>query len=76
MTFRGLVKYGYKEEALELAEKNVTMLSDDIKRCGEMHEYYHPDTGEPIMNPGFQNWNLLAVNMQAWLEGRDVVEEF
>ena len=76
MTFRGLVKYGYREEATELARKTVTMLREDIKQCGEMHEYYHPDTGEPIMNPGFQNWNLLAVNMQAWLEGGDVVEEF
>ena len=61
----------------EYALKNYKkMLRDDIKQCGEMHEYYHPDTGEPIMNPGFQNWNLLAINMQAWLEGRDVVEEF
>lgn len=76
MTFRGLVKYGYREEATELARKTITMLREDIKQCGEMHEYYHPDTGEPIMNPGFQNWNLLAVNMQAWLEGGDVVEEF
>lgn len=76
MTFRGLVKYGYNEAATELTIKTITLYSDDIKACGEMHEYYHPDTGQPIMRQGFQNWNLLAINMQAWLEGGDVVEEF
>ena len=76
MVFRGLVKYGFEEEARELAEKTYKMFSRDIERCGEMHEYYNPETGEPIINAGFQNWNLLAINMKAWLEGERVVEEF
>ena len=29
-----------------------------------------------VMNKGFQNWNYLALNMVAWLEGRPVVREF
>lgn len=32
--------------------------------------------GRPIMNPGFQNWNYLVLNMVAWLEGRPVVREY
>ena len=28
------------------------------------------------MNKGFQNWNLLVLNMIAWLDGRDEVREF
>ena len=41
-----------------------------------LHEYYNPETGEPIMNKGFQNWNFLVLNMIAWLEGRKAVVEF
>lgn len=74
--FRGLVKYGYEKEAKELAEKTIRLLEQDIAKTGQMHEYYNPKTGEPIMNPGFQNWNLLALNMQAWLSGDNVITEF
>ena len=41
-----------------------------------LHEYYNPDTGEPIMNKGFQNWNYLVMNMIAWMEAKPVIEEF
>jgi len=41
-----------------------------------LHEFYNPDTGDPIMTKGFQNWNFLVLNMIAWLEGRVVVSEF
>lgn len=76
LVFRGLVEYGFDEEARALAEKTVQLLENDIVTSGEMHEYYDPETGVPIMNPGFQNWNLLAVNMKAWLEGKTSVKEF
>ena len=74
--FRGLVKYGFAEEAKALAEKTLELFARDIEAAGQLHEYYHPETGAPIMNPGFQNWNLLALNMQAWLNHEEVVEEF
>lgn len=74
--FRGLLKYGYEKEARELAERTVRLFEEDLAECGELHEYYDPDTGRPINNPGFQSWNLLAVNMQAWLKGEPVVTEF
>ena len=35
-----------------------------------------PETGAPIINPGFQNWNLLAVNMQAQQNGEPCKTEF
>ena len=68
MVFDGLRKYGYIAEAKELAEKTVTLLGKDIEECGEMHEYYDPETGEGVNNPGFQNWNFLSLNMLEWLE--------
>lgn len=74
--WRGLVNYGYEKEARELAEKTVLLLGRDFERFGELHEYYDPVSGEPVMNKGFQNWNLLVLNMIAWLDGRPEVREF
>ena len=76
MVFRGLADYGFKREARMMAEKTIALFGEDLKKEGALHEYYHPDTGAPIMNKGFQNWNYLVLNMVAWLEGRDVVHEF
>lgn len=67
MTFDGLCRYGFRKEARELAEKTVTMFGRDLEQNGELSEYYHPETGEGMFNPGFQNWNLLALNMIDWV---------
>lgn len=76
LVFRGLVKYGFEEEARMLAERTVALFEKDLTQSGELHEYYDPESGEPIINPGFQNWNLLSLNMRAWLNHEKVVEEF
>ena len=76
LVFRGLVKYGYNDQARELAEKTILLLGRDYERFGALHEYYLPDNGEPVLNKGFQNWNLLVLNMAAWLEGKEFVTEF
>ena len=68
MIFEGLLKYGYTEEAKELAIKTVILFGQDIDECGEMHEYYDPDTGYGVFNQGFQSWNLLSYNMAQWLK--------
>jgi putative isomerase len=68
MVFEGLVKYGFYDEARELAEKTITLFGRDIERTGELHEYYDPESGEGVNNPGFQNWNLLSLNMYEWLK--------
>lgn len=60
----------------ELAEKTVKLFGKDLKKNDALHEYYEPETGEPLLNKGFQNWNYLVINIIAWLEGRTVVEEF
>ena len=76
MVFRGLADYGFKREAHEMAEKTIALFGNDLQKEGALHEYYNPETGEPIMNKGFQNWNYLVLNMLAWLEGRSVIREF
>ncbi len=67
MVFDGLVKYGFVDEAKELATKTLQLFGRDIAECGELHEYYDPESGAPVNNPGFQNWNLFAIEMGQWL---------
>jgi hypothetical protein len=76
MVFRGLVKYGFIDEAKEIANKTVALFGKDFVQNSALHEYYDPATGAPIMNKGFQNWNYLVMNMIAWIEGRPAIEEY
>ena len=68
MVFDGLVKYGYEKEAFDLAVKTITLFGRDIEENGVLHEYYDPETGLGVNNPGFQNWNLLVLNMINWMK--------
>jgi putative isomerase len=61
--FRGLLNYGYKKEAADIYAKTLRLLNDDLSETGELHEYYNPETGKPVMCPGFLNWNMLVINM-------------
>ena len=63
VAFRGLMNYGYTREAERLCEKSVRLLAGDLEKTGALHEYYNPLTGEPVMNGGFINWNILVLNM-------------
>jgi putative isomerase len=76
MTWRGLVNYGFRADAEELSEKTVRLFGRDLERFGTLHEYYQPENGEPILNPGFQNWNYLVLTMAEWLRGREPIAEF
>lgn len=57
----GLARYGYKQEALEVAGRLVRTFAADIEQNGSMHEIYHGDTGQPVMRRGFLSWNMLAL---------------
>ena len=71
MVFDGLCRYGYTEAANDLAEKTITLFGRDLEECGQLHEYYDPESGEGVNNPGFQNWNFLAVKMFSWLKSQE-----
>ncbi|WP_199613680.1 MGH1-like glycoside hydrolase domain-containing protein [Paenibacillus alkalitolerans] len=75
VVFRGLMNYGYAAEAEELCGKTVELLGKDLERTGTLHEYYVPESGEPVMNGGFLNWNLLVVNMLDELNGKPPMSE-
>ena len=59
----GLLNYGFKEDAKEVARRLLNTFAADIEQNGLLHEYYNGDTGQPVLKPGFLNWNLMAMNM-------------
>ncbi len=76
IVWSGLLNYGFEKEAKLLAEKCIRLYGQDLETDGCLHEYYHPETGDGLINPGFQNWNYLVINMIAWIEGRERIQEF
>lgn len=62
---QGLSRYGFRDLSLSLTARFAKMLEHDLQSTGALHEYYDPETGEGVMNPGFLNWNLLVSNMIA-----------
>lgn len=76
IVFRGLMRYEFRKEAEELCRKTVELLGRDLEQTGELHEYYEPETGKPVMNSGFINWNMLVLNMVDELQGKPSMERF
>lgn len=68
--FRGLMNYGYREEAETICSDTLCLLGRDLEQTGVLHEYYNPIDGQPVMNGGFINWNILALNMADELRGK------
>lgn len=66
--FRGMLNYGFRKEAEDLCANTLKLLGEDLERTGCLHEYYNPFDGMPVMNGGFLNWNILALNMARELE--------
>lgn len=58
-----LIRYGFKEEARELAQTISRLVLADIERTGGMHENYDAETGLPLAAPNFISWNILVRNM-------------
>jgi alpha,alpha-trehalase len=46
--FRGLMNYGFLDEARELATRITELLVGDLERFGSMHENYDAETGAPL----------------------------
>lgn len=59
----GLMRYGYRDEARELAARVVDLLARDVAATGGMHENYNAETGQGLWSPSFGSWNMLAARM-------------
>lgn len=65
---QALLRYGFKEEAKQLAQTISALVLRDIDETGGMHENYDAETGKGLAAPGFVSWNLLVRNMIAEAE--------
>jgi len=63
LVMHGLEDYGYKKEAMQLANEMVAVLLRDLRATGGMNENYNPETGEPDAAGHFVSWDLLAEHM-------------
>ena len=61
--WKGLKDFGFHDEAANLADKTLRLLSADLATNGSLNEYYHPDTGTALSHKGFMDWNLLVLEM-------------
>jgi len=64
LMMQGLLRYGHKNEALDLADKTERLLIADFQKTGGMNENYNPETGAPDAAGHFVSWNLLAAHMR------------
>jgi alpha,alpha-trehalase len=73
LDFIALKRYGFTNEARQLASILSRLVLADINKWGSMHECYHAETGEGLaptpeqskdhVFPGFVGWNLLVQDM-------------
>lgn len=63
LLMHGLMNYGFRKQASELAEETVTLLVRDLKATGGMNENYNPQTGAPTAAGHFVSWDLLGAHM-------------
>lgn len=63
LLMHGLMNYGYRKQAEELAQRTNRLLVRDLKETGGMNECYNPETGKPEGAPHFVSWDLLGEHM-------------
>ena len=60
ITWQALLRYERSDLADQLAANLIDMLYNDLQTNGKFHEYYSPESGLGVHNPGFMSWNALA----------------
>lgn len=68
LVVRILNKYGYKEEARDIAARVVKTLLNSLSNYNTLFENYDADTGKGLWAPQFMSWNILALELIETLE--------
>lgn len=68
VTAYGLARYGFVQEARDLALRLTAVFAGDLRKNGVLHEYYDAEDGSPVIKPGFLSWNMLAARVNVDLE--------
>ncbi len=63
LIWQGLVRCHQTTAAGRLMTATLELLGQNLREHGEMYESYHPDTGEPMLHPGFLSHNMPVLEM-------------
>ena len=63
VSYTHLDVYKRQDLAERLRAATLKLLGQNLKEHGEMFESYHPDTGEPMLHPGFLSHNMPVLEM-------------
>ena len=63
LVWQGLKDYGQGELAERVRQATIELLAQNLREHGELFESYHPDTGEPMLHPGFLSHNMPVMEM-------------
>ena len=63
LIWQGLVRYEQMDMAEQLRTATLELLGKNLKELGDIFESYHPDTGEPMLNPGYLGLNMPVMEM-------------
>ena len=63
LVWQGLKDYGQVELAERVRQATIELLAQNLREHGELFESYHPDTGEPMLHPGFLSHNMPVMEM-------------
>lgn len=63
LVWQGLSRYHEKDLADGLRSATLELLGKNLREYGEMFESYHPDTGAPMLHPGFLSHNMPVLEM-------------
>eukprot|EP00300_Choanocystis_sp_HF-7_P017337 c196_g1_i1.p1 GENE.c196_g1_i1~~c196_g1_i1.p1 ORF type:complete len:445 (+),score=94.86 c196_g1_i1:33-1337(+) len=71
----GAAKFGQLDLGMEIAERMVHTLAEDLAQTGTWHESYSAETGQGLAANGFLSWNTLGATLLKNLrEGIDPFE--
>lgn len=63
-----LERYGFHDEALDVADRTIHVLAQSLKSIGSFCENFDAETGRPLYAPEFASWNILADQLHRELE--------
>jgi putative isomerase len=63
LAVEGLVKQGYKNEAVDLAKRCILTLCRSLNEKGTLFENYNAETGDALWAPNFMSWNALSLSL-------------
>jgi len=65
----GLMDHGYQKQALDLAQRTITVMAEDIRNSGTWHECWSSEAGgEGLAAEGFLSWNTLGYRLISDIE--------